>query len=205
MEMRRHRGLPTGKSDLSTMKWKFLFFLFFFFTFVIISATCYGLNCVLPEFTSSPNPQCDGHRAFRAVTQVKGGHKAGLVMFDPTGLMSWEQEEAAVSVLLRAHREEARRGHGKETTVCESESHWKADVPAARSRLPASAAERKAHFCCWSAQVRSAWASQAKQHTARGPRQPATAGRSAWSLYRASPDTSCASGIVSVARDAAEN
>lgn len=76
------------KSDLSTMKWKFLFFLFFFFTFVIISATCYGLNCVLPEFTSSPNPQCDGHRAFGAVTQVKGGHKAGLVMFDPTGLMS---------------------------------------------------------------------------------------------------------------------
>lgn len=73
-----NRGLPTVKFELSTIKWKFLFILFFFFTFLTISATCYRLNCILPEFISSPKPQCDGHRAFRAVMKVKGGHRAGF-------------------------------------------------------------------------------------------------------------------------------
>nr|KAF6395454.1 hypothetical protein HJG63_010006 [Rousettus aegyptiacus] len=205
MEMRKHRGLPTVKSDLSTMKWKFLFFLFFFFTFVIISATCYGLNCVLPEFTSSPNPQCDGHRAFRAVTQVKGGHKAGLVMFDRTGLClenrkRLQSPSCSAPTEKRPGEDTARR----QLSASQSLTGKPMFPPLDRDFRPPQLREKRISVAdpprCvllgrprQSSTLRVVPASLPLRGAAHGP------------FYRASPDTSCASGIVSVARDAAEN
>lgn len=179
--------------------------MFFFFTFVIISATCYGLNCVLPEFTSSPNPQCDGHRAFGAVTQVKGGHKAGLVMIDRTGLCL-ENRKRLQSPSCSAPTE-ARPGEDtarRQLSASQSLTGKPMFPPLDRDFRPPQLREKRISVAdpprCvllgrprQSSTLRVVPASLPLRGAAHGP------------FYRASPDTSCASGIVSVARDAAEN